>query len=105
MAVPFPTGPSPRADELTIAGDDPRMVWALGWVRGLWIVSLACVLWSHYSSERAMDRAIEQLDAGRRSDGGGFDKFTGLLNAVGGIASVVAAAFAGIFMITNLGGD
>ena len=88
-----------------IAGDDPRRVWALWWAWGLWIVSLVCVLWSHYSSERAMDRAIEQLDAGRQSDGGRFDKFTGLLNAVGGIAFVVAAVFAGVFMITNLGGD
>ena len=78
-----------------IAGDDPRMVWALGSAWGLWIVSLVCVLWSHYSSERAMDKAIEQLDAGRRSDGGGFDKFTGLLNAVGGIAFVVVSQIIG----------
>ena len=52
-----------------IAGDDPRKIWALGWAWGLWILSLVCVLLSHFSSERAMDKAIEQLDAGRRSDG------------------------------------
>ena len=61
-----------------IAGDDPRMVCALGSAWGLWIVSLVCVLWSHYSSERAMDKAIEQLDAGRRSDGRGVRQVYGL---------------------------
>ena len=88
-----------------IAGDQPRLVWAV-WVSwSLWLVSLACVLWSHHTSARAMDRAIEQLDTGNRSDGGPFDKWTAWLNPIGGIAFVLAAVSAGIFMITNLGGD
>ena len=88
-----------------IAGENPRMVWALEWAWGLWIVSLVCVLWSHYSSERAMDRAIGQVDAGCESDGGWWDTATGALNAVGGFAFVVGAILAGVFMSTNLGGD
>ena len=88
-----------------IAGDQPRMVWALSVAWPLWLVSLACVLWSHYTSTQAMDRAIDQLDKGCPSDGGGFDKSTAWLNPIGGIAFVLAALLAGVFMITNLGGD
>ena len=88
-----------------IAGDDPRMVWALQLAWGLWIVSLAFLLGSHYFSARAMDRAIEQMYTGERSDGGGLDKVTGLLNLSGGIAFAVAALSAGVFLVANLGGE
>ena len=88
-----------------IGGEDPRMVCALEWAWALWIVSLVCVLLSHYSSERAMDIAIGQVDAGCESDGGWWDKATGMLNPVGGLAFVVGAILAGVFMVSNLGGD
>ena len=88
-----------------IAGDQPHMIWALGLAWMLWILSLASVLASHFTSARAMDRAIVQLDTGRASDGGWFDKITAWLNPVGGVAFGLAALFAGFFMITNLGGD
>ncbi len=86
-------------------GQEARMLWALGLAWFLWIVSLMCVLASFYTSGLAMDEAVRQHDENETSDGGKYTSVTRRLNAVGGIAFVAAASLAGLFMISNLGGN
>lgn len=90
-----------------IIGDSPpQEVWALVAAWALWVLSLTCVLWSHFASVRALRKTIEQVDNNTldaETAGGLHDAIVRWLNPAGGIAFVVGAIFAGIFMASNLG--
>ena len=92
-----------------LIGDSPlHMVWALMVAWTLWVLSLACVLWSHFFSIQALRKAAEQADVDTldsETAGGAWDMLLRWLNPAGGVAFVVGAIFAGLFMVSNLGGN
>ena len=84
-------------------GDEPlRSAGALtaAWV--LWATSLALSLASHYASGLAMERAIKQSDEGEEASGEPYARATRLLNLLGGVAFVLGAISAIIFVKSNL---
>ena len=90
----------------TIGDSPPQEIWALVAAWALWVLSLTCVLWSHFASARALRKTIEQVDndmLDAESAGGLHHAFVRWLNPAGGIAFVVGAIFAGIFLTSNLG--
>ena len=85
-----------------IAGPDPRAWWSLMVAWALWAGSLACLLWSHFSSARAMRSVLDHVDGrGGAADGGKSGRATPLLNLIAGIAFVAGLAFFAIFVIQN----
>jgi hypothetical protein len=80
------------------------------WLAGLawlaWCASLACTLWSHYWSTRAMRRAVEEFDAGeakRKTRLGGLaDQLTVGLNVAAGVAFIMGAVSFATFAFRNL---
>jgi CDP-diglyceride synthetase len=61
-----------------------------------WALSLASTLASHFTSQAALRRAIQELDSGRSAHGGYYDRFTAILNAAAGVLFVV-----GVFLVAN----
>jgi hypothetical protein len=85
-----------------IAGPDPRAWWSLMVAWALWAASLACLLWSHFSSARAMRSVLDHVDGrGGAPDGGKFARVTPILNFTAGIAFVAGLAFFATFVIQN----
>jgi hypothetical protein len=80
--------------------------WLAGIAWAAWCASLACTLWSHYWSTRALRRAVEELDAGeakRKSRLGGLaDELTVGLNFAAGVAFIIGAASFAMFAFRNL---
>ena len=83
-----------------------QALWSLGSAWAVWVLSVACVLYSHYMSAGAFHRAIEYCDTGQHRSAVGpenwRDKAVQWLNALAGFAFVVGAAFAGFFVYSNL---
>ena len=70
-----------------------------------WIVSLVCVLASHFFGSLALRKAVTQLDSEKiRNEpvGGAFDRVTQALNVGGGVTFVIGAILAGFFVFNNL---
>lgn len=86
--------------------DNAQDTWLAGFAWGAWCVSLACTLWSHYSSTRALRRAVEQFDEGevkpRAPLGGLADQVTTALNFGAGLCFIVGAASFVAFAFRNL---
>lgn len=70
----------------------------------LWGLSSLCILISFYTSQRAFDQAIVQIDMGQSSyrPGGVAVKITNGLNAAGGILFVLGVGAIAIFVYFNL---
>ena len=91
-----------------IGDSQPQDAWALVAAWALWVLSLSCVLWSHFASTQALRRTIEQVDndtLDSETAGGLSDAILGWLNPLAGIAFVIGVIFAGLFMVSNLGGN
>lgn len=72
-----------------------------------WGLSVAVVLASHFFSQRALRRAIEQVDKGEiyiRAPGGIFSWITVICNTVGGVFFFAGLVFMILFVSTNIGG-
>lgn len=70
-----------------------------------WGLSLSCVLFSHYVSQQALRKTINQLDAGtlaHETPGGWFDRLTAVLNAGSGVFFLAGTFFFVIFAHSNL---
>ena len=89
-----------------IVGSQPiSQSWTLlaSWIA--WGTSVACVLGSFYASQRALRRAIKQVDEDKiynQSPGGFYSSLTASLNALGGILFLVGVVFIVIFVAHNL---
>ncbi|QDT54669.1 hypothetical protein Pan44_27040 [Caulifigura coniformis] len=95
----------------TFLGQLPvNQVKSIGWLFGAWVswsLSIACVLASFFCSAKALNRAIEQVDAGKTGTqpiGGKLAKFTEWLNVAGGATFVLGAFLTALFIYFNLGG-
>lgn len=70
-----------------------------------WVVSLSLILFSFYTSNRAMLRAIHRLDSDpslSANPGGFFDRVTKWFNLVAGILFIVGVASVVWFALVNL---
>jgi len=84
------------------AKDTPLML--ISWC--CWGLSLLCVLFSHYFSQLALRKTIQQLDAGtlaHETPGGWMDRVTSTLNAGSGLFFLVGTFFFVFFAHSNLG--
>lgn len=82
----------------------PALLFA-SWVS--WAASLVVVLVSHYTSHRALQRAIVQVDQGTvytKTPGGFADLLTRTCNVLGGILFLVGLVMMLLFVKANLGG-
>jgi len=71
-----------------------------------WGLSVAVVLASHFFSQRALRRAIEQVDQGEiyiRAPGGVFSRITDICNTAGGALFLIGLVMMILFIDTNLG--
>lgn len=71
-----------------------------------WGLSLLCILFSFYSSQLALRKAIRQLDGGtlgKETAGGWPDSVTAALNAGGGLFFLIGAFVFVFFAYNNLG--
>lgn len=74
---------------------------ALSW--GCFLISLVCVLFSFYESQRALRTAITQLDSGKRENlGESYDQATARLNFSSGLFFVLGAIAIICFASFNL---
>lgn len=80
------------------------LLWA--WI--LWIVSIVTILVSFFSSHRAIEKAIRQVDnreVYEKHLGGGWDKVTSTLNIISGVAFLLGMLLIIFFIYHNLGGS
>jgi len=71
-----------------------------------WVVSLACILISHYFSATAMRKAIEQVDVGAirtQHIGGWFDAAIKWSNILAGLFFLIGAILTIVFVVINMG--
>lgn len=89
-----------------LKNETAHALWSLGFAWTFWVVSVGCVLYSHYMSAGAFRRAIEHCDSGALKSGGRGrnwkDKAVQWLNGLAGLAFVIGAAYAGYFVYANL---
>jgi hypothetical protein len=74
----------------------------LAWL--FWGLSMLAVLASYWFSAKAMEKAVEQVDADKIFEGhagGFFDKFTRAMNAVSGISFILGLVFFVIYVSSN----
>jgi hypothetical protein len=67
-----------------------------------WAISATSVLYSFYSSRKALHQAIEDLDNGIEHDDNHFDRFTGVLNFWSGSFFAVGLFFMIAFVNINI---
>ncbi len=70
-----------------------------------WVISLGAMLFSFYSSNRALQKVVEAIDKGEslsERPGGRLDELTGGLNAISGILLVVGVIVVVWFALLNL---
>ena len=85
-----------------IIGDSPvvcNIALTLAWV--IWGFSVACVLFSFFFSQRALKKAVYQLDAGN-IPGNYFDKVTSFLNVAGGVLFLLGLISMVVFVAKNV---
>ncbi len=70
-----------------------------------WCLSIALVLWSYYTSGKALRKAIDQIDSDQlqRQPGGAMACATKVLNLLSGVLFVVGLVAIAVFAIYNLG--
>ena len=88
-----------------VGDDPPRVLLALVVAWGAWTGSLACVLWSHYTSVKSMRKAVMQVDNDELDKdrvGGNYDCFLEILNPLGGVLFIIGAISAGVFVSCNV---
>lgn len=87
-------------------GDDPIRYFALlaiSWI--CWVVTLTLVLFSFYTSTKALHSAVRQIDSEKplsARPGGFLDRLTGLLNFLSGVLFVVGVITMVWFALVNL---
>ena len=87
-------------------GDDPIRCFpllAISWV--CWVVTLTLVLFSFYTSTKALRAAVRQVDSGNplpARPGGFLDRLTGLLNSLSGTLFIVGVITMVWFALVNL---
>lgn len=71
---------------------------------GLWAISVTSILASYFSSQKALDRAIKQIDDGRQDVvlGGRFLCFTKIMNILAGFGFLAGLLAFMIFILTNM---
>ena len=89
-----------------VIGNSPMLsAYLLIWAWMSWTLSLACTLFSYYSSHWALRHAIKQVDAGTiytQRPGGWSGKVTVVLNIVGGILFIVGVGLIIFFVFRNV---
>jgi len=67
-----------------------------------WALSVTATLASHFTAQAALRRAVQELDSGKWSRGGYYDRFTAILNAAAGVLFVVGVFLVGAFVWRNV---
>lgn len=73
---------------------------------GAWTFSVSAVLFSFMCSQRALRKAVEQVDAHSADSarlGGRFDRLTCILNGIAGLLFLGGVLAIGVFAISNIG--
>jgi len=90
-----------------IIGTDPAVQLVLllaAWA--CWGLSVVIILWSYFTSQRAMREAIKQVDVGKiynTHPGGNPDKLTAIFNFIAGVLFPLGVGFMAAFVWFNLG--